>query len=68
MAVLIEEARHLACTSAEFVDIFFELVEFFDDVDGDDDVVVFKLEECAGIMEKNVGVENKVFDGHVRSL
>ena len=44
-AKVVERARDLAGATTEFVDVFFELVKFFDDIDGDDDVVVFKLEE-----------------------
>ena len=63
-AVLLPEgvqiARHLPRVAAQLGEVALELVDLLDDVDGDDDVVVFELEEGPRIVEQDVGVEDVV--------
>src|SRR5207237_9456383 len=63
-AVLLPEgvqiARHLPRVATQLGEVALELVDLLDDVDGDDDVVVFELEESARVVEQDVGVEDVV--------
>jgi hypothetical protein len=56
----VQIAGDLARVAPQLGEIPLELVDLFYDVDRDDDVVVFELEECAGIVEQDVGVEDVV--------
>src|SRR5207253_1587061 len=56
----VEIARDLPRVAAQLGEIALELVDLLDDVDGDDDVVVFELEESPRIVEQDVGVEDVV--------
>ena len=49
--------------AADVGGVLFELVEFFEDVEGDDDLVVGEGEEGCGIVQQHVGVEDEIFDG-----
>jgi len=48
--------------SAEVVVVGLEGVELLDDFEGDDDLVVGEHEQGIGVVEQDVGVEDKVFD------
>ena len=39
----------------------FESIDFFDDLDRDQDIVLFKTEEAVGVVEEDVGINNVVF-------
>lgn len=67
-SVVIEITRHLASISPDLVDIFFELIEFFDHVDRDNDVVVGEVEDGMGIVKQDVGIKDEVFGGHAASF
>ncbi len=58
---IVQIAGHLPRVAAQLGKIFFEVVDFFDDVDGNHDVVLFECEKRAGVVEKNVGVQHKDF-------
>jgi hypothetical protein len=55
-AQLIERAGELASVEIDGVVALLELVEFFEDSDGYDDVVLFKLCDTTAVMENYVGV------------
>jgi hypothetical protein len=55
-------ADRLARIAPDVVVSPFELVELFDDGEGDNDLVLLEDEEGVGIVEKDVGVENEVLD------
>ena len=55
-------ADGLARGAADIGGILFEFVELFQDIKGDDDVVVGKGKKRAGVVEKDVGVEHEEFD------
>jgi hypothetical protein len=40
-----------------------EAVEFFEDREGDDDIVLFEDEEGVGVVEEDVGVDDEALDG-----
>lgn len=67
-SVVIEITRDLASISPDLVDIFFELIEFFDHIDWDDNVVVGEVEDGMGIVKQYVGIEDEVFGGHAASF
>src|SRR5207248_106715 len=56
----VEIARDLPRVAAQLGEIALELVDLPEEVDGDDDVVVFELEEGPRIVEQDVGVEDVV--------
>ena len=58
---LVQVAAHLTRIAAKFAQILLERVDFFDDVNGNDDVVVFEEKHGARIMQQHVGVEDEDF-------
>src|SRR5205085_11673966 len=60
LAKRVQRPRHLAGVAAQLGEIALELVDLLDDVDGDDDVVVFELEQRPRVVEEDVGVEDVV--------
>src|SRR5205814_7552613 len=60
LAKSVQIPRDLPRVATQLREIALELVDLFDNVDGDDDVVVFELEECARVVEQDVGVEDVV--------
>lgn len=55
----IEMARYFARGAPDVRDLFFEAIDFLDDRDRDDHVVVPEVEHGRGVVKKHVGVENK---------
>ena len=60
-AKAVEHPRNLPRILAELGGFALEAVNLLDDLDGDQDVVVVKVEERVGVVENNVGVENVIF-------
>ena len=61
VAQAVQCARNRARVLPAFGGLPFESVHLLDDFDGNEDVVVLKIQNRVGIMEKNVGVENIIF-------
>src|SRR5205814_9549704 len=51
-----------SCVSSQVIGPGFELVELFDHVERDDDLVLLEHEQRVGIVQQNVGVENEMLD------
>jgi hypothetical protein len=56
----IEHARNRPRVLAALGGFAFEAVDFFDDFDREQDVIVLEAEEGVGVVEENVGVENVI--------
>ena len=58
----VENPRHRARILAAIAGFPLGAVNLFDDLDGDEDVILLKTEERVGIVEQDVCVEDVVFD------
>jgi len=63
LAEAVEVADGSAGVAAQVVILAFHFVQFFDDLEGDDDVVFLEDEHGVGVMQQDVGVEYEVLDG-----
>ena len=61
-AEAIEVSDRAAGVSAQVVVLALHLVEFFDDGEGNDDVVFLEDEHRVGVVQQDVGVEDEVLD------
>ena len=55
-------ANHGSRISPQVIGAGFEFVEFFDDIEGNDHLVLFEHEQRVGIVQQDVGVENEMLD------
>ena len=60
-AQTVERARNGARVRPALGGFAFEPVNFLDDLDGNQDVVLLKIEDRVRVVQKNVGVENVIF-------
>jgi hypothetical protein len=60
-ALRVEQARDRARVSTPLVRVAFELIDLFDHVDRQDQIVVLEFEDCVWVVEQDVGVEDVVF-------
>ena len=60
LAIFVESAAKESSGSPELIELLFEVVDFFDDVDGNDDIAVAKLRYCQWIVQNDVRVEYKI--------
>src|SRR6185437_2825467 len=64
----VERAGNRAGVGAPLRGFAFEPVNFLDDLDGDQDVVLLKIEDRVGVVKKDVGVQNVIFHGERAGL
>ncbi len=60
-AEAVEHPRDRARVLAQLGGFALEAVNFLDDLDGNQDIVVLEVEERIGVVEENIGVENVIF-------
>ena len=60
-AKAVEHPRHAARVLAQFGGLALEAVNFLDDFDGNQDVIVLEAQKRIGIVQEDVGVENVIF-------
>ena len=67
-AKAIEVADAGAGVAAQVVILALHLVEFFDDGEGNDDIVFLEHEECIGVVKQDVGIKHKLLGINVRGF
>ena len=60
-AQTVQRARYHAGVGAALGGFAFEPVHFLDDLNGNQDVVLLKIEDGVGVVKEDVGVENVIF-------
>ena len=53
--------RFTDCIAVDNIVSFLEFIEFFDNGDGNDNVVVFELMDAGAVVKYYIGVQNKDF-------
>ena len=65
VAEAVEHARDGSGILAELGRFALEPVDFLDDFNGNEDVIVFEAEDGVGVVEEDVGVEYVIFHSYV---
>ena len=52
----------LPCIRSTFALLVLETIQFREHIDGNKDVIVLKPVQAIGVMQKNIGIQNEVFD------
>ncbi len=68
LAQVVESAREMTCVPSALAQLLLELIDLLDDVDRDDDGVLFEFVDRLRIVDEDVGIEDEDFGcvGHGR--